>query len=197
LSCTFIPALTNCSINGQERALFALLVWLGGLGIRNFLECSDDEFAASLKVALPLVEAILCQQLTFDFSICDVQRHNKLEIVTIKHKKQSELAADLHSHLSANLQRTLSLASEKGASSWLSALPVEKHGFALHKAAFRDALCLCYGWLPSGLSTNCVCGQGFSVEHAMNCPRGGFPTLLHNELRDFSAAVLTEVCDDV
>ena len=25
-----------------------------------------------------------------------------------------------------------------------------EHGFALHKAAFRDALCLCYGWLPIG-----------------------------------------------
>ena len=39
--------------------------------------------------------------------------------------------------------------------------------------------------------------QGFSVDHAMNCPTGGFPTLRHNELRDFTAAVLTEVCSDV
>jgi len=79
----------------------------------------------------------------------------------------------------------------------LSALPIEEHGFALHKAAFRDALCLRYGWLPSGLATNCVCSQGFSVDHAMNCPRGGFPTLHHNELRDFTAAVLIEVCGSV
>ena len=59
LSQLFIPALTDCSINEQERALFALSVRLGGLGIRNFPECSDDEFAASLKVTSPLVEAIL------------------------------------------------------------------------------------------------------------------------------------------
>ena len=74
----------------------------------------------------------------------------------IKHKKQSELAAELHPHLSANLQHILSLASEKGESSWLSALPVKEHGFALYKAAFRDDLCLRYGWLPSDLSTNCL-----------------------------------------
>ena len=86
--------------------------------------------------------------------------------------------------------------------SWLihssiSALPVEEHGFALHKGAFHDALCLRYGWLPSGLPTQCVCGQGFSVDHSMNCPTGGYPTLRHNELRDFTAAILSEVCTDV
>ena len=74
---------------------------------------------------------------------------------------------------------------------------MEEHGFAWDKAGFRDALCLCYYWLPTGLATNCICGQGFSVNHAMNCPTGGFPTLRHNELRDFIAAVLTEVCSDV
>ena len=31
----------------------------------------------------------------------------------------------------------ISLLSEKSASSWLSALPVEEHGFALHKGAFE------------------------------------------------------------
>ena len=92
---------------------------------------------------------------------------------------------------------TLTLASEKGASSWLSVLPVEKHGFALHKSAFRDALCLWYGWLPSGFPAQCVCGWGFTVDHVMNCPTGGFPTLRHNELRDFTASILTEVCADV
>ena len=67
----------------------------------------------------------------------------------------------------------ISLLSEKDASSWLSALPVEEHGFSLHKDAFRDALFLCYGWLPSGLPVHCVCGQGFSTDHALNCPTEG------------------------
>ncbi|KAL5470938.1 hypothetical protein EMCRGX_G028997 [Ephydatia muelleri] len=31
-----------------------------------------------------------------------------------------------------------------GASTWLSMLPIQEHGFALHKGAFRDALCLRY-----------------------------------------------------
>ena len=31
----------------------------------------------------------------------------------------------------------------------------------------------------------------------MFCPRGGFPTLPHNEVRDLTADLLTEVCHDV
>jgi len=52
-------------------------------------------------------------------------------------------------------------------------------------------------WLVSGLPTKCVCGHGFTVDHAMNCASGGFPTLHHNELRDFTAAALFEVCHNV
>ena len=43
----------------------------------------------------------------------------------------------------------------------------------------------------------CELGQGFSVDHALNCPTGGYPTLRYNELRDFTAEILSEVCSDV
>ena len=33
---------------------------------------------------------------------------------------------------------------EKGASLWLSVLPLDEFGFSLHKGEFRDALCLRY-----------------------------------------------------
>ena len=38
----------------------------------------------------------------------------------------------------------------------------------------------------------------WSVDHAMNCPTGGYPTLCHNELiiRDFTAVVLSRACCD-
>jgi len=118
-------------------------------------------------------------------------------VVRVNHQVQADLAASLHRSLPLDLQRILSLVSEKGASSWLSVLLVSEHDFALHKGAFRDALCLLYGWLPSGLPTQCVCGKGFSVDHAMNCPTGGYLTLRHNELRDFNANALSEVCSGV
>jgi len=47
-------------------------------------------------------------------------------------------------------------ASVKGASSWLTALPLQEHGFALHKSAFLDALALRYGWLPLRAPSLCA-----------------------------------------
>ena len=42
-----------------------------------------------------------------------------------------------------------------------------------------------------------MCGKAFTVDHSMICPYGGFPTLRHNELRDTTAKLLTEVCHNV
>ena len=52
-------------------------------------------------------------------------------------------------------------------------------------------------WTPDRLSSKCDCGVSFSVEHALSCPKGGFPSIRHNEIRDLTATLLTEVCNDV
>ena len=46
-------------------------------------------------------------------------------------------------------------------------------------------------------SANCSCGQPFSVQHALSCPKGGYPSIKHNELRDLTAALLSETCHGV
>ena len=43
---------------------------------------------------------------------------------------------DLHQQLSSSLQLAVNFATEKGVSSWLTTLPLEEYGFALHKSAF-------------------------------------------------------------
>lgn len=91
----------------------------------------------------------------------------------------------------------MDLAQEKGASCWLTSLPLEDFGFSLHKSAFRDAIALRYGWSPLQTASHCACGVPFTVQHALSCPRGGFPTLRHNEVRDFTALLMSEVCHDV
>ena len=47
------------------------------------------------------------------------------------------------------------------------------------------------------LPQTCVCGKIFSVEHAFTCPFGGFPSIRHYEIRDFTASLLSKVCCDV
>lgn len=66
----------------------------------------------------------------------------------------------------------------------------------LHSALGRIPWCP-YGWTPERLPSKCACGAGFSVEHALSCPKGGFPSIRHNEIHDLTATLLTEVCNDV
>jgi len=97
----------------------------------------------------------------------------------------------------SHLQCSRKLASKKGASSWLTALPLQHHGFAIHKGAFRDALALRYGWALERLPSQCICGKPFNTDHALNCSTSGFSTACHNEVRDLLTSLLTEVCSDV
>lgn len=80
---------------------------------------------------------------------------------------------------------------------WLTSLLLKEFNLSLHKGTFRDAIALRYGWLTSNLMTNCSCGSTFSVQHALSCPTGGFPTLQHNEVRDLTADPMAEACHDV
>jgi len=66
----------------------------------------------------------------------------KQEIKQSKSINFSAISKELLSKLSPSLQKAVSLAQEKDASSWLTALPVQEHGFSLHKTAFHDALAL-------------------------------------------------------
>ena len=58
-------------------------------------------------------------------------------------------------------------------------------------------MCLRYGWHLQSIPHTCSCGNRFTVDHAMTCPKGGFPSIRHNKVRDITANLLTEVCHSV
>ena len=51
--------------------------------------------------------------------------------------------------------------------------------------------------MPSRLPSHCVCGKDFSLSHALSCPHGAFPIILHNEIRNLTASLMSEVCHNV
>lgn len=101
---------------------------------------------------------------------------------------------DIKNSLTLKTQRAVDLASEKGASNWLTVIPIDEMGFTLNKGEFRDALKLRYDWEIADKPSICVCGDVFNVDHAMVCRRGGFIMQRHNELRDLEVDVLSMVC---
>ena len=117
----------------------------------------------------------------------------------MKRKEESHkvLCELVKSELPSEHVRLFEIGNEKGASVWLTALPLREHGFDLHKGAFRDAVCIRYGWRPPDLPSSCVCGLAFSVDHALSCTYGGFHTLRHNDVRDLLVSLLKDVCPNV
>ena len=193
-----LPALTDRPIpNDQEWALFALPVRHGGLGIRIPSKNAERELQSSLLVTSPLVSRILDQSQEYGYEVIADQLQSKATIRNKNKETSAKEADDLYSHLPVQQQKAVELAKEKGASTWLTALPLKEHGFSLHKAAFHDAMALRYGWSPSNLPSKCDCGSNFTVEHALSCAKGGFPSIRHNEIRDLTANLLTEVCNEV
>lgn len=118
----------------------------------------------------------------------------KSEVHKINRDRHKAIADRLMQSLPDSLKRSMALAQEKGASTWLTSLPIMEYGFALHKGAFRDALALRYSWQPIRAPAECPCGSKFTIEHSLSCPKGGFPTIRHNEVRDITANLLSEVC---
>ena len=193
-----IPALTGRPPrNDLEHTLFALPARMGGLGITIPSKQADQEHQSSQLVTSVLQDHILMQDETYTFEVIAEQLETKTTVRNINKDNCSKTTSDLMELLPNSLRRSMKLASEKGSSTWLTVLPLSEHDFALHKRAFQDSLALLYGWTPDNLPSKCSCGVSFSVEHALSCPKGGFPSIRHNEIRDMTATLLTEVCNDV
>jgi hypothetical protein len=92
----------------------------------------------------------------------------------------------------APLQRAIAVARQKGASSWLTAIPNLEHETTLHKGDFLDAIYIRYGWDILSLPEECACGQKFNIQHSLDCNLGGYRSFQHNEVRDLVAECLKE-----
>ena len=194
---TLIPLLIGRSSPGDSvRNLLALPPRVGGLGLINPVKALAQELERSVKTCQPLTRLIEQQQPSLG-QACDQVAANRSAPSSQRRKAINKAAASLRTTLSPPLQRTMDIYSDKGASHWPTVLPMTSHGFSLPKAAFRDALCMRYNWQPDHLPSHCSCGQAFSVDHALSCVSGGYSVMRHNELRDFTASVLQEVCKDV
>ena len=181
----------------QERTLFVLPARLGGLGVGIPSIDAAREFRSSSLITSSLCDHILSQDPEHGLEVVEKQLEAKAQVRRENRERTSTQATETRQCLPGSLQRAIDFASEKGASTWLTALPLMDHGFALHKRGFHDALAIRYGWTPSEMPSTCACGSKFSVEHALSCAKGGFPSIRHNEIRNMTATLLTEVCHDV
>ena len=68
---------------------------------------------------------------------------------------------------------------------WLTTFPLECYHFDLAAIEFRDTLALRYLRMPPGLPCRYDgCGESFTLQHGLDCPKGGLIIRRHNEIRD-------------
>ena len=191
-----IPALIGRAISDIERKILALPVRLGGLGISNPTNASL-EFSASAKITQNLTQIIINQE--NDFSNYDAEEV-KRKTRAVKSQKESRHKADfdiIKEQVDERMLRVLLLAQEKGSGAWLTALPIQSLGYTLNKQEFRDSICLRYGWNIPNTPSFCQCQKENTIDHTLNCKKGGYVSMRHNRVRDLEADLMREVCHDV
>ena len=167
---------------------------MGGMSIPIFAVQASFEYQNSIIMTRQLSENIVNQVKEIGETDC------KQELNQIKARKkltQSLLLEQLRNRMDDLQKRLNDLASEKGASSWLTILPIKDEGYLLNKQLFWDLIRIRYGLQLAKLPAKCECGCVFDLHHALSCKKGEFVSLRHNELKNLTTKLLKEVCKDV
>jgi hypothetical protein len=160
----------------DTRDLLSLPSRLGGLRVPNPVKIAKDQYHTSKEITAPLVESII-QQTHSASDVTERQLQHKKNLLQIKRGKNIQTADDIEKKLLPPKRKCMQMAREKGVSLWLTVPPLTSLDFTLHKAAFKDALALRYDWPIANTPSHCCYGSQFSVNHAMSCPTGGFPSI--------------------
>ena len=193
------PSLFGSKVKDLVRILIALPPKLGGMGITNPIEIANDEYENSIRLTQNLTKMIINQDW---FGSIDENEINEIKksIAKGREMKQREQLKSIldNEDLTEMERKKIEICQEPGASNWLTAPPLREAGFSLNKQEFRDALSIRYNISIKGLPETCACGCEFTCEHAMICKKKRrIYSLRHNNLRDITYELLSEVCKGV
>ena len=115
----------------------------------------------------------------------------------LKGKRHKHTYSQLLIKLDSFAKQALKMAKDKGASSWLTTLSLDRLGYTLYRQEFRDSIALRYNWKIKDIPAQCGCGNENIIDHSLSCKKGGHVILRHKNIRDTTAKLLEEVCNDV
>ena len=188
---SFWPSLFGGGIDSIEKQLFSLPARMGGLGVRNPVDFAKLAFDTSRSCAAHLIDAVK------GLSVFDISEHMQV----IRNSKQSQsLQCRERDEQTFNSilglvcdtkRRVIKRAVDWKTSGWLTIMPLSCHHFDLSPNEFRDALCLRYNRSLVRMPMLCDgCENPSSVQHALDCRKGGLVIKRHNEIRD----ILGDIC---
>ena len=194
----FYLALIEGDLSDAECKLFSLPTRFAGLGINNPTETASSSYHTSTQGTKVVVEAIKgCGEFSSAChldAISKARHESRKELDDIAKQKLDAILATL----SPGRQRAIMRVVEGKTSSWLTTLPLQSCHFDLAPVQFRDGLALRYMRHPSNLPAKCDgCGANFTLQHALDCKKGGLVILRHNEIRDCIGDLASQVWPQV
>ena len=183
-------------VTEDMRKILQLPARMGGMGLLDPSEESEWEYENSKRITAQINDAIYQQKSRLEIDE-EAQEALLKDLKKRKEERWIERRDNVMNMIDARMCRVIQLAAEKGASTWLTSIPLKAYGFRLNKQQFQDAICLRYDLRLKDVPRNCTCTEEFSVNHCLTCKRGGYVIIRHNAVRDTLAEVLREVCKDV
>ena len=193
----FIPAITEGHVLSEaDRKLLSLPVRFGGLGIPIYQDLCAKEYDNSRKATQSLTPRIVAQEHEYNLDR-NRERQIEREIKEAREAGHKEKLDSLRASMTDEQKPANDLAQMKGASAWLTSLPLKEEGFSLNKREFFDAIHLRYRWTLRRLPSKCGCKKSFTTDHAMQCPLGGYVHRRHDQMRNLFATLLDGVANGV
>lgn len=177
----FLPALFAETDANALRELACFPVRFGGLGIPDPAASAAATFGTSVQmtaqVSTFLKEGQPLDAIGFGIAAAQALRRAKTE-------REKGLETALEPLLAAAEPSTARrMKSSKETCAWLTTMPHNLNGTVLSMEEFRDNLRLRYGLKPQHLPQRCDgCQHSFTVEHALQCSRGGLILQRHHNL---------------
>ena len=189
-----IPAMLGilpAELTEEMRTLVSHGVKRGGMNFRNPAESAARHFQASREGAELLVASLLANG-TLD-SEGHRGRVRKAGAAARKERVDAETVVIEEMRASARKIERKRLERIGECGSWITRTPHKLTGTLLSAEEWEDNVRLRYGLVPHNLCAHCDgCGEQFTVDHALNCKKGGLVGIRHDDVRDKAGAVAVE-----